>query len=43
VLDKDSQLRERVNSALGDMRTDGTWRRIVDRWFPEMDELPRLG
>jgi polar amino acid transport system substrate-binding protein len=43
VLDKGSPLRERVNSALGDMRTDGTWRSIVDRWFPEMDELPRLG
>ncbi len=43
VLDKGSPLRERVNNALGDMRTDGTWRRIVDRWFPEMDELPHLG
>ena len=43
VLDKGSPLRERVNIALGAMRTDGSWRRIVDRWFPEMDELPRLG
>jgi polar amino acid transport system substrate-binding protein len=43
VLDKGSPLRERVNSALGDMRTDGTWRSIVDRWFAEVDELPRLG
>jgi polar amino acid transport system substrate-binding protein len=43
VFDKGSALRERVNIALGDMRSDGTWRRIVDRWFPEMDELPRLG
>lgn len=43
VFDKGSPLRGPVNGALGDMRTDGTWRRIVDRWFPEMDELPRLG
>jgi polar amino acid transport system substrate-binding protein len=43
VFDKGSPLRERVNGALHDMRTDGTWRRIVDHWFPEMDELRPLG
>jgi polar amino acid transport system substrate-binding protein len=43
VFDKGSPLRERVNGALRDMRMDDTWRRIVDHWFPEMDELPRLG
>ena len=43
VFDKGNPLREGVNGALAAMRTDGTWRRIVDRWFPEMDELPRIG
>lgn len=42
VFDKGSPLRPRVNKILAEMRADGTWQRIVDTWFPGMDDVPRL-
>jgi len=42
VFDKGSPLRPRVNTVLAELRADGTWQRIVDTWFPGIDELPRL-
>jgi len=42
VFDKGSPLRARVNKILAEMRADGTWKRIVDTWFPGMDDIPRL-
>ncbi|HXY71923.1 MAG TPA: ABC transporter substrate-binding protein [Actinomycetota bacterium] len=42
VFDKGSPLRPRVNETLSEMRADGTWKRIVDTWFPCIDEIPRL-
>jgi polar amino acid transport system substrate-binding protein len=43
VFDKGSPLRQRVNDALGDMRADGTLRRMFDHWFEGIDDLRRLG
>ena len=42
VFDKGSPLRPRVNRILAEMRADGTWKRIVDAWFPGMDDIPVL-
>jgi polar amino acid transport system substrate-binding protein len=42
VFDKGSPLRPRVNRVLAEMRDDGTWQHIVDRWFPGIDDLPNL-
>jgi polar amino acid transport system substrate-binding protein len=42
VFDKGSTLRPRVNRILAEMRADGTRKRIVDAWFPGIDDLPRL-
>jgi polar amino acid transport system substrate-binding protein len=42
VFDKGNPLRDSVNIVLAEVRADGTWARIVDKWFPGIEELRAL-
>jgi polar amino acid transport system substrate-binding protein len=42
LFEKGSPLREHVNRALSEMKGDGWLARLVERWFPGLEQLPLL-
>jgi polar amino acid transport system substrate-binding protein len=42
LFEKGSPLREHVNRALSEMEGDGWLARLVERWFPGLEQLPLL-
>jgi polar amino acid transport system substrate-binding protein len=42
LFDKGSPLREPVSRALNEMKADGTLSRLLEKWFPGIENLPEL-
>jgi polar amino acid transport system substrate-binding protein len=42
IFEKGNPLRERVNGILSQMRADGTFERLIQKWFPDMEGLPEI-